>query len=65
MPWLADLPWVGRILFVKDPFFYLAIALGLLLWFLLAHTRWGVRVRSVGENPAAAEVQGVRVARVR
>ena len=65
VPWLADLPWVGRILFVKDPFFYLAIAIGLLLWFLLAHTRWGVRVRSVGENPAAAEVQGVRVARVR
>lgn len=65
IPWLADLPWVGRILFVKDPFFYLAIAIGIALWFLLAHTRWGVRVRSVGENPAAAEVQGVRVAGVR
>lgn len=65
VPRLADLPWVGRILFVKDPFFYLAIAIGIVLWFLLAHTRWGVRVRSVGENPAAAEVQGVSVAGVR
>ena len=65
VPWLSDLPWVGRILFVKDPFFYLAIAIGVLLWFLLRHTRWGVRVRSVGENPAAASVQGVGVAGVR
>jgi simple sugar transport system permease protein len=65
VPWLSDLPWIGRILFVKDPFFYLSIALGIVLWFLFAHTRWGVRVRSVGENPAAAEVQGVSVAGVR
>jgi simple sugar transport system permease protein len=65
VPWLSDIPWVGRILFVKDPFFYLAIAIGVLLWFLLRHTRWGVRVRSVGENPAAAAVQGVGVAGVR
>ncbi len=65
IPWLADLPFVGRILFRQDPFFYLAVLLGLLMWFLLRHTLWGVRVRSVGENPAAAESQGVRVAAVR
>lgn len=65
VPWLSDLPWIGRILFVKDPFFSLAVAIGVLLWFLLAHTRWGVRVRSVGENPAAAAVQGVGVSGVR
>jgi simple sugar transport system permease protein len=64
-PWLSEIPWIGRILFAKDPFFYLAIAIGVLAWFLLAHTRWGVRVRSVGENPAAAAVQGVSVAGVR
>ena len=61
IPLLADLPGVGRILFQKDPFFYLAVVLGLALWFLLGRTRWGIRVRSVGENPAAAEVQGVSV----
>ncbi len=61
IPLLADLPGVGRLLFQKDPFFYLAVALGFALWFLLARTRWGIRVRSVGENPAAAEVQGVSV----
>lgn len=65
IPGLADLPFVGRILFRQDPFFYLAVLLGLLMWFLLRHTLWGVRVRSVGENPAAAESQGVKVAAVR
>ncbi len=61
IPLLADLPGVGRILFQKDPFFYLAVGLGVVLWFLLKRTRWGIRVRSVGENPAAAGVQGVNV----
>jgi simple sugar transport system permease protein len=65
IPLLADIPAVGRILFQKDPFFYLAVALGLVLWLLLGRTRWGVRVRSVGENPAAAEAQGVSVSGLR
>ncbi len=65
VPVLGDLPVLGRILFRQDPFFYLAILIGIVLWFLLRHTLWGVRVRSVGENPAAAESQGVNVAGVR
>ncbi len=65
IPLLSEIPYVGRLLFRKDPFFFSAVVLGIMLWFLLKHTRWGVRVRSVGENPAAAEVQGVSVAVVR
>jgi simple sugar transport system permease protein len=65
VPGLADIPVVGRILFAQDPLFYLAVVLGILLWILLARTRWGVEIRSVGENPAAAEVQGINVARIR
>ncbi len=65
IPLLSEIPYVGRLLFRKDPFFFSAVALGIALWFLLKHTRWGVRVRSVGENPVAAEVQGVSVAAVR
>jgi len=64
-PLLADIPVLGDILFDKDPLFYFSVVLGLALAFLLARTRWGMRVRSVGENPAAAAVQGVRVSRVR
>jgi len=65
IPGLVDIPYLGTILFDKDPLFYMAVILGVLLWFLLAKTRWGVRVRSVGENPAAAAVQGVSVPGVR
>lgn len=65
LPLLGDIPIVGRLLFSQDPLFYLAIALGILLWFLLQRTRWGIEIRSVGENPAAAAVQGISVVRVR
>ena len=65
IPGLADIPFVGRILFAQDPLFYIAVILGILLWFLLSRTRWGIEIRSVGENPAAAEVQGISVSRVR
>ena len=65
IPVLSDIPVVGRILFAQDPLFYLAVVLGILLWILLSRTRWGIEIRSVGENPAAAEVQGVNVAKIR
>jgi general nucleoside transport system permease protein len=65
IPFLSEIPYLGTILFDSDPLFYFAIALGIVLWFLLSRTRWGVRVRSVGENPAAAAVQGVSVTGMR
>ena len=65
IPGLAEIPVVGSILFSRDPLFYLAVVLGILLWILLSRTRWGIQIRSVGENPAAAEVQGINVARIR
>jgi len=65
LPVLADIPALGRVLFSQDPLLYLAILAGVLLWVLLGRTRWGIAVRSVGENPAAAEVQGISVGAVR
>ena len=65
IPFLSDLPVVGEIFFRHDAFFYLSILLGLILWFLLAKTRPGIEIRSVGENPRAAETQGVNVSFIR
>jgi simple sugar transport system permease protein len=48
-----------------SPFFYLGIALAVLIWFVLAKTSLGLRIRSVGENPSVAEVSGVSVAKIR
>jgi simple sugar transport system permease protein len=65
IPVLADIPLIGPILFEHSPFFYLGIALAVIAWFILEHTRWGIVVRSAGENPTATEAQGISVYRVR
>jgi ABC-type uncharacterized transport system permease subunit len=58
---LSDIPALGRILFSQDPFFYIAIALGAALAFVLSRTRAGLRIRAIGENPKAADALGLRV----
>ncbi|MBC2705085.1 ABC transporter permease [Desulfobacula sp.] len=65
IPWLSDIPWLGKILFTQGPFFYLAIVLAFAAWFFLERTRLGIQIRSTGENPKAAETQGVNVFRLR
>lgn len=65
IPGLSDLPVVGNILFNHDWYVYLAIVIGIAIWFLVKHTRMGITLRSVGENPRAAESQGIAVNRVK
>ena len=61
IPYLSDIPWLGRIFFSQGPFFYIAIFLALTSWFFLERTRLGIQIRSTGENPKATETQGVNV----
>jgi general nucleoside transport system permease protein len=65
IPWLSDIPWLGKIFFSQSPFFYLAILLALVSWFFLERTRLGIQIRSTGENPKATETQGVNVSKLR
>ncbi len=65
IPFLSDIPYVGRILFSQSPFFYLAIFLALAAWFFLEKTRLGIQIRSTGENPKATETQGINVVRIK
>jgi len=51
--------------FGLSPFFYLGIALVVIVWFVLSRTSLGLRIRSVGENPSVAEVSGIDVAKTR
>ena len=48
-----------------SPFFYLALVLVVVLWFILFKTSFGLRIRSVGENPSVAEVSGINVTTTR
>jgi simple sugar transport system permease protein len=61
LPGLSEIPFVGPLLFERDLYFYLAVAIGLGLWFLLYRSRAGIALRSVGENPKASEAMGLRV----
>jgi ABC-type uncharacterized transport system permease subunit len=65
IPLLSNIPLIGPILFEQTILVYLAIASVVLVWWLLFRTRWGLRVRAVGEHPKAADTVGISVLRVR
>jgi simple sugar transport system permease protein len=61
VPLLADLPFLGEALFRQTALTWLAIGLVLLVAWVLYQTPLGLALRAVGENPAAAEAQGIDV----
>jgi len=61
IPLLADLPVVGNALFDMTLVGYLAFVLVPVVWIVLFRTAVGLRLRGVGENPAAAHTRGVPV----
>ncbi len=54
IPILSDIPFVGKIFFQHDLLTYLAGLMIPAIWFFLYKTRWGLSLRAVGENRAAA-----------
>ncbi|HEX6303396.1 MAG TPA: ABC transporter permease [Anaerolineales bacterium] len=64
-PILSDLPVLGRIFFNHNILVYIAFALVPVSWFILNKTTLGLKIRSVGENPHAADSLGVSVSGVR
>ena len=65
IPFLSDIPGLGDIFFSQNILVYLAYALVPLSWFVLNKTTLGLKIRSVGENPEAADSLGVSVAGIR
>jgi ABC-type uncharacterized transport system permease subunit len=61
IPLLSDVPVVGPILFDHNIFVYLLFLTVAATYVGLFHTRWGLRVRAVGEHPKAADTMGIRV----
>jgi simple sugar transport system permease protein len=61
LPFLSDIPLVGPVLFDSPPHVYLMFLLTFAIAFGLYRTRWGLRLRAVGEKPEAADAVGIRV----
>lgn len=59
---LSEIPVIGRVLFTQDPVVYLTILIFFAVNFVLFRTMLGLRLRAVGENPAASDAAGVSVA---
>jgi ABC-type uncharacterized transport system permease subunit len=65
IPILADIPVLGEILFRHSLPVYAAFLVVPLAWWFLDKTTWGLKIKAVGHNPAAADSLGVNVNRVR
>ena len=65
IPGLSQIPVIGEGLFSHNILVYLGIAIAVGMWFYLNKTSMGLRLRSVGENPGAADAVGINVNRVK
>jgi len=65
VPWLSDLPVVGKVLFAQDPVVYASALLAVGVWWFLWKSRAGLVLRAVGESHASAHALGYSVLRIR
>ncbi len=65
IPVLGDIPYIGEVFFNHSLLVYGAFLLVPIAWWILDKTSWGLMIKSVGQNPAAADSLGVNVDKVR
>lgn len=61
IPYLSDIPIIGKGLFSHNIMVYLGIVIAIAMWWYLKHTSLGLKLRSIGENPGAADAVGIKV----
>lgn len=65
IPLLKDIPYVGEVLSGHNVLTYIAVAFTILMFYYLFKTKIGLRIRMVGENPAAAESVGINSKKIK
>ena len=66
VPFFGDIPVIGPILFRNSYMTtYIGLAIALISYFVINHTRFGLRLRACGEHPQAADSVGINVYRIR
>jgi ABC-type uncharacterized transport system permease subunit len=66
VPVLKDIPFIGKVFFQNTYWTsFVAIIVAVLAWYIIYKTPFGLRLRSVGEHPMAADTMGINVTKMR
>jgi ABC-type uncharacterized transport system permease subunit len=65
IPYITDIPFLGRVLLGQNAFVYFSVALIIAIWYFLYRTRAGLVLRAVGDNHTSAHALGYPVLKIR